>query len=178
MAGALNAARLLRTLLALLALLALLLHRLYQLPDQVPGLPLHLDGLSLVRVVQLQKVLHPPDVGQGAPHDLDGALLLLLLLLLLSATLLLLLTTLLLLTAFRHDVSFRVVFLRRLTGSRLCRTRLLIHTQVDAETRLADTLDLRCGAVFTPLIEGARKRQGGIRRGHSTRRASDNSPGT
>ena len=30
-------------------LLTLLLHRLYELPDQVPGLPLHLDGLGLVR---------------------------------------------------------------------------------------------------------------------------------
>jgi hypothetical protein len=76
-------------------LLALLLHRLYELPDDIPGLPLHPDGLGLVRVVHLQEVLHAPDVGQGAPQELNGTLLLLLL------------SALLLLTALRHYVSLQ-----------------------------------------------------------------------
>jgi hypothetical protein len=79
-------------------LLALLLHRLYELPDQVAGLPLHLDGLGLVRVVHLEQVLYLPDVGQGTTHELNRALLLLALLLLLT-------TLLLLLIALRHAVS-------------------------------------------------------------------------
>jgi hypothetical protein len=74
----------------------LLLHRLYELPYQVPGLPLHLDGLGLVRVVHLQEVLHLPDIGQGASHELYRTLLLLLA------------TLLLLLTALRHYVSLQI----------------------------------------------------------------------
>ena len=84
----------------------LLLHPLYELPDQISGLPLYLDGLGLVRVVHLQQVLHLPDVAQGTPQELDRALLLLLLLL---ATLLLLTTLLLLLATLRHHVSFPIL---------------------------------------------------------------------
>jgi hypothetical protein len=110
-------------LLAATLLLALLLHRLYELPEQVARLSLHLDGVGLVGVVHLEQVLYLPYAGQGTPHELNGALLLLLLLLLaallltsLLLTSLLLLTTLLLLAAllllllivFRHDFSLLI----------------------------------------------------------------------
>jgi hypothetical protein len=99
-------------------LLALLLHTLYHRPHHVAGLPLHLDGVGLVRVVQLQQALHPPDVRQGAPHQLHGVLLLLLLLL--PATLLL--------ATFRHDVSFPVGLLRQPAGPRLCGIRCFVES--------------------------------------------------
>ena len=73
----------------LLLLLLLLLHLLYQVPDQVPGLALHLDCLPLVRVVELQQVLDLADIRQGAPQQLHRARLLLLALLLLALALLL-----------------------------------------------------------------------------------------
>src|SRR5215211_8346821 len=82
----------------LLALLLLLLHRLYYLPDQVPGLPLHLDGIGLVRVVELEHVLNAPDLAQGTCQHLCRTLLLTSLLLLALGLLLLPL----LLVALRH----------------------------------------------------------------------------
>jgi hypothetical protein len=80
----------------LLALLLLLLHRLYYLPDQVPGLALHLDGIGLVRVVELEHVLNAPDLAQGTCQHLCRTLLLA------SLLLLILLLLPLLLIALRH----------------------------------------------------------------------------
>ena len=82
----------------LLALLLLLLHRLYYLPDQVPGLTLHPDGIGLLRVVELEHVLNASDLAQGTCQHLCRTLLLASLLLL---TLGLLLLSLLLI-ALRH----------------------------------------------------------------------------
>src|SRR5919107_261079 len=83
-------------------LLLLLLHALDYFPDQVPGLALHLDGVGLVRVVELEQVLNAPDLAQGARQHLRRALLLLLPLgLLLLALLLITLRHLVLLTTRR-----------------------------------------------------------------------------
>src|SRR5918999_2130669 len=81
-----------------LLLTLLLLHRLYYLPDQVPGLALHLDSVGLVRVVELEQVLDAPDLAQGTCQHLRRALLLAFLLLLTLGLLLLAL----LLIALRH----------------------------------------------------------------------------
>lgn len=131
---------------ALLVLLTLLLHRLYELPDQVAGLPLHLDGLRLIRVVHLQEVLYLPDVGEGLAHELYGTLLLLLLLLL--AALLLLLAALLLLSLFRHDFSF---------PDGLRRSLAITTYPVDTETRLADTPALASESGVYPVDGGGTK---------------------
>jgi hypothetical protein len=66
--------------LLLTLLLLLLLHGLDYCPDQVPRLPLHLDGVGLVWVVELEHVLDAPDLAQGTCQHLCRALLLLLLL--------------------------------------------------------------------------------------------------
>ena len=132
--------------------MTLLLHRLYQLPDQVPGLPLHLDGLRLIRVVQLQQVLYLPDVGEGSSHELHGTLLLLLLLPLL--TLLLLLLAALLLPLFRHDVSFPAGIRRSLIAT---------SYPVDTETRLADTPGIRRGSGVYPVDGGGTKINEGLK---------------
>lgn len=124
--------------------MTLLLHRLYELPDQVAGLPLHLDGLRLIRVVHLQKVLYLSDVGEGSSQELHGTLLLLLLL----AALLLLLTALLLLSLFRHDFSF---------PAGLRRSLVLTTYPVDTETRLADTLALVSESGVYPVDAGGTK---------------------
>ncbi len=63
----------------------LLLQLLYLCPDQISGLPQHPDHLSLARGVQFNEALYLPDVGQGLPQPLCGALLLLTLGLLLVA---------------------------------------------------------------------------------------------
>ena len=131
--------------------MTLLLHRLYELPDQVAGLPLHLDGLRLIRVVHLQKVLYLSDVGEGSSQELHGTLLLLLLLaalLLLLTALLLLLTALLLLSLFRHDFSF---------PAGLRRSLVLTTYPVDTETRLADTLALVSESGVYPVDAGGTK---------------------
>jgi hypothetical protein len=86
-------------LLPLPLLLLLLLHGLYYFPDQIPGLPLHLDSVGLVRVVELEHVLNAPDLAEGTCQHLRRALLLLAFLLLLTLGLLLLA---LLLIALRH----------------------------------------------------------------------------
>jgi hypothetical protein len=83
-------------------LLLLLSHPLYLSPDQIPRFALHLDRVSLVRVVELQQVLDPTKIRQGPPQQLQGARLLLLPLTLLLALLSLLLTLLWLLIALRH----------------------------------------------------------------------------
>jgi hypothetical protein len=70
--------------LLLTLLLLLLLHGLDYCPDQVPRLPLHLDGVGLVWVVELEHVLDAPDLAQGACQHLRRALLLLASLLLLA----------------------------------------------------------------------------------------------
>ena len=127
----------------LLTLLALLLHSLYELPDQVAGLPLHLDGLRLIRVVHLQEVLYLPDVGEGSSHELYGTLLLLLL-----AALLLLLATLLLLLLFRHDISFPAGLRRSLVATTY---------PVDTETRLAYTPDPAPEGGVYPVVGGGTK---------------------
>lgn len=131
---------------ALLVLLTLLLHRLYELPDQVPGLPLHLDGLRLVRVVHLQEVLYLPDVGEGSSQELYGTLLLLLL-----AALLLL--SVLLLPLFRQDFSFPAGLRRSLD---------VTTYPVDTETRLADTPALASESGVYPVDAGGTK----IAKGH------------
>jgi hypothetical protein len=107
------------------------LHPLYLRPNQVSGLALDLDRLSLARVVHLQQVLYLPYVRQGLRQPLRRALLLTLLLLallllalllsalLLSALLLsaLLLSTLLLLVALGHgDLPFSDSFLALMAG--------------------------------------------------------------
>ena len=105
----------------LLGLLLGLLHALYNLPHEVPGLPLQLDRLGLTRALHLQHVLHLANIRQSPSHELHRACLLLLPALLLAtlllATLLLpalllpalllpaLLLTALLLTALCHRVS-------------------------------------------------------------------------
>lgn len=132
--------------------MTLLLHRLYQLPDQVSGLPLHLDGLRLIGIVHLQKVLYLPDVGQGSPHELHGTLLLLLLAVLLLLPLLLLLLAALLLSLFRHDVSFPAGIRRSLIAT---------SYPVDTETRLADTPGIRRGSGVYPVVgEGTKINEG------------------
>jgi hypothetical protein len=132
--------------------LTLLLHRLYKLPDQVAGLPLHLNGLRLIWVVHLQEVLYLPDIGEGLAHKLYGTLLLLLLLLLLAA-LLLLLTALLLLSLFRHDFSF---------PAGLRRSLVITTYPVDTENRLADTPALASESGVYPVDAGGTK----ITKGH------------
>ena len=81
-------------------MLLLLSHPLYLSPDQIPRFALHLDRVSLVRVVELQQVLDPTKIRQGPPQQLQGARLLLLPLTLLLLSLLL--TLLWLLIALRH----------------------------------------------------------------------------
>src|SRR5918995_333762 len=65
----------------LLLLLLLSSHSLYYLPDQVPCLPLHPDGVGLVRVVEFEHVLNTSDLAQGTCKHLCRTLLLLALLL-------------------------------------------------------------------------------------------------
>ena len=133
---------------ALLVLLTLLLHRLDELPDQVPGLPLHLDGLRLVRAVHLQEVLYLPDIRESLPQELYGTLLLLLLLL----TTLLLLLSALLLPLFCHGFSF---------PAGLRRSRIVITYPVDTETRLADTPAL-AGVVCLDVGGGTKTTKGHV----------------
>src|ERR671911_1009540 len=72
-----------------LLLLLLSSHSLYYLPDQVPCLPLHPDGVGLVRIVEFEHVLNTSDLAQGTCQHLCRTLLLLALLLLLTLGLLL-----------------------------------------------------------------------------------------
>lgn len=80
----------------MLLLLILLLLPLYLLPYRVTCVTQHLDSFALLRIVELEHILHLPDVGQGLRQLLKGTLLLLLALLLLFLLPLLLLALLLL----------------------------------------------------------------------------------
>lgn len=91
----------------MLLLLILLLLPLYLLPYRVACVTQHLDGFALLRIIELEHILHLPDVGQGLRQLLKGTLLLLLSLLLFLLPLLLLPLLLLpaplrLLAALRH----------------------------------------------------------------------------